>query len=249
MKTFLTIIAYIFTLIFLLSHQVSARIPYLTFDPEPIAYEHVEVQAYTAFDQRSASATLQGPGIVGKWGALPNLGLYARAAIDTYIPLSSRAGRTTHTGPRDIFLGAKYRFFNEEGFQAAFFPMVDLPTGNAKLRLGNGKAWVRLPLWFQKKWDSWKVDIGGGYALNSASGRRNHFFGGGKIRYKFTQDLTLGVEVFHQEQESFRTQRLTVLNAGGEYFVTKNVKIVFSAGHSIVGEKRLLGCFGIGWEG
>jgi len=239
----------IYILIFILfKQQACARIPFITFDPTPIAYQHVAAEIYTIFDQTRTAGMLHSPGVSGKWGALPNLGLQFSTSLITHIPIPSRPGRTTHTGLRDISVGAKYRFFDEGGFQAAFFPIVDLPTGNANLSLGNGKVWARLPFWFQKKWGAWKVDIGGGYAINSAPGKLNYFFGGGKVRYEFTEELTLGIELVYQNKDTLMAQELTLINAGGYYFLTKDLKIFFSAGHSIIGEKRLLSCFGVGWE-
>src|SRR5271157_5049838 len=92
--------------------------------------------------------------------------------------LRHTAGRVWHRGRR---VGrAKYRFIQETAKcpQIGVFPLLEVPTGNSRLGLGNGQLWARLPLWIQKSYGPWTTYGGVGYQINHAPAMKDSLFAG-----------------------------------------------------------------------
>jgi hypothetical protein len=155
-------------------------------------------------------------------------------------------GTPAVSGLGDVEFGVKYRFLHETNWwpQIGIFPMVELPTGNADRGLGNGRAWVRLPLWVQKSFGPWTTYGGGGAAFNSVSGQRNYPFGGWLLQRDFGEHLTLGGEIFAQGAAAESDKGFAVVNFGGSYNINEHFSLLFSAGHSIAGDEHTLWYFG-----
>ena len=79
--------------------------PFVTDDPEPVAYRHWEVYLGSQYEHGSDGATGTLPHVEVNYGALPNLQLHLIAPMAFDAP--SGAGRQSGYG--DTELGAKYR--------------------------------------------------------------------------------------------------------------------------------------------
>jgi hypothetical protein len=127
------------------------------------------------------------------------------------------------------------------------FPLLEVPTGDAGRGLGNGKTWAKLPLWAQKSWGKWTACGGGGLAINTAPGQRSYPFGGLLMQRQITDQLTLGGELFTQGKTADDGKATAIANFGGYYNVTKNFSLLFTAGHSVAGERHLVSYLGFYW--
>ena len=65
---------------------------------------------------------------------------------------------SAHYGYGDTELGVKFRFLHETDYlpEAAIFPLLEVPTGNASDGLGSGHVQAFLPMWLQKEF--WRLD-------------------------------------------------------------------------------------------
>ncbi len=141
--------------------------PFQTDDPEPVAVGAHEL--YIALAQTRTADGVAGsqPLVELNYGAMDDLqiGIGMPYAFDNPQP-----GSAEH-GIGDIALSAKYRFLQETGNRpmVSFFPLIELPTGNAERGLGNDKTQIFLPIWLQKNWDEWQSNSGGGYWINHAA--------------------------------------------------------------------------------
>lgn len=220
--------------------------PYLTDDPEPTEYLHWENYLYAAGDHQGGVYTLNAPALGINYGLLPETQLSISLPMTTV----GGGGAASVSGLGDIQLSLKYRFFHEtNGWpQVAFFPAINLPTGDAARGLGNGRVWFQLPLWLQKSFGAWTTDIGGGVSLNSAPGARTCAYGGWLWQRSFGEHLTLGGEVFAQGRAADDNNGFVTLNFGGSYRFTEHFRVLASGGHSIVGDEHTVWFFALGWS-
>jgi hypothetical protein len=121
------------------------------------------------------------------------------------------------------------------------FPMAELPTGDQSKGTGNGREWIKAPLWLQKSSGPWTADLGGGYAYNPAPGQLNFGYGGLLIQHSLGAQLSLGGEIFLQGASAAPTQtagsrETSTWNVGGSYNFTPDFSLLFSAGHSFQGD-------------
>ena len=225
--------------------RLHAGPPFLTDDPEPVDYQHWEAYIFANGDHAGGSYTINGPAMELNYGVLPDTQLHLVVPMTTV----GGSGMPTVSGLGDTEFGIKYRFVQEtNGWpQIGIFPMVELPTGEASRGLGNGRAWFRLPLWLQKSFGPWTTYGGGGAVLNSAPGQRNYAFGGWLVQRSFGEHLTLGGELFAQDQATAGDRGFAALNFGGSYNVNEHFSLLFSAGHSIAGDQHTLWYFGLYW--
>ena len=221
--------------------------PFLTDDPEPVPFKHWEAYLFSTVDDKHKQTDATGPAFEFNVGALPNL------QVHLVIPMaySSPADGPRAYGLGDIEFGLKYRFIQETDNrpQVGIFPMLEIPTGDDKRGLGNGKAWGRLPLWLQKSWGPWTTYGGGGYAINPAPEARNYFFGGWLLQRDFGEKLTLGGEIFAQGRSSDDIRSFAVFNLGGYFKITPNFQLLFAGGHTLAGGRHTLGYLGLYWTG
>ena len=230
-----------------LSGALRAGPPFLTDDPEPVDLHHWEAYLFGAGDRTADGSAVSGPAAEFNYGVLPDTQLHLVVPAARVVP--SGGGATTGLG--DTELGIKYRFVHESDVtpQIGVFPMVELPTGSADRGLGNGRAWFRLPVWLQKSAGPWTTYGGGGEALNSAPGQRNHPFGGWLVQRDFGPHLTLGGELFAQGADTVGGRGFTAANLGGAYNFNPNFSLLFSAGRSIAGERHTIWYLGLYWTG
>ena len=139
-------------------------------------------------------------------------------------------------GYGDTLLGLKYRFLHEsEGVpQGAFYPQVNVPTGNAAKGLGAGVAQVLLPLWFQKSWGPWTTYGGGGYWINPGPGNKNWVFLGWEAQRDLSPAFTLGGELFYHSASEKVWNDSVGFNLGGIVNLDYINHIVFSAGKDFI---------------
>ena len=78
---------------------------------------------------------------------------------------------------------------------------------------------------------------------------RNYPFAGWLLQRNMNEKLTLGFELFSQGAVSVQSNSFTIINVGGNYNFTKHFSLIFSAGHSILGEQHLAGYLGLYWTG
>ena len=239
------IIALAFALILVLAAHTFAGPPFLTDDPEPVDYQHWETYLFASGDHTSGSYAINGPALEVNYGVLPDTQLHLIVPMTTvggdHVPSVSGLG--------DTEFGIKYRFLHEtNGWpQIGIFPIAEFPTGDAGRGLGNGQTWFRLPLWMQKSWGPWTTYGGGGAALNSAPGQRDYPFGGWLLQRDFGTHLTLGGELFGQGQDTDNDRGYTAVNLGGSCNLNDHFSVLFSAGHSVVGDDHTLWYFGLYW--
>ncbi len=232
-------------LVLLLTARAVAGPPFLTDDPEPVEYHHWEAYLFSTLDKADQSNYIQGPAVEVNTGAAPNLQLH----LIVPAAFSSMSHGPSGFGIGDVELGAKYRFIQEKGHhpQVGTFPMLELPTGNAKLGLGNGRVWGKLPLWIQKSWGPWTSYGGGGCVLNRAAGMRDYPFAGWLVQRELNKRLTLGSEIFAQGAVQTGGRSATIINSGGFYNFTPNFSLLFTAGHTVAGESHAVAYLGLYW--
>lgn len=215
--------------------------PFLTDDPEPVPYHHWEFYTFMASDKTRSSTTVNGPAVELNNGIAPNTQLHLIVPYTYFGQNGSSAA-----GLGDTELGVKYRLFEETKShpEIGIFPQLELPTGDASKGLGNGRTWVRLPLWLQKDWGQWTSYGGGGYAYNRARGQRSYYFVGCLVQRTLSPSLALGGEVYLQGAtadavpgvETPGARSTAIWNVGGQFNFTPDFSLLFSSGHSFQGD-------------
>jgi hypothetical protein len=170
--------------------------------------------------------------IDANWGAAPDLQLHAGVGI-AYAETNGRY----QAGYGDTELGAKYRFVHQddESWQpeVAFYPNIELPTGDAARGLGAGHVQALLPIWIQKDWGPWTSYGGGGLWLNQSGADRNNWFMGCVLLRKVADDLQLGGEIYRQTPTVYGGLATTGFNLGGTLDLSETGHILFSAGSGL----------------
>lgn len=193
----------------LCSSAALAGPPYETDDPEPTDLHHWEIYDFVAFDGHRSDLDGEG-GLDLNYGAARGLQLTAT------LPIAFSHERDTgwRGGRGDVEIGAKYRVINDEknGWQAAIFPRVILPTSGKDL--GGTRARLLLPIWLQKDLGRTSIFGGGGYEINRGSGNRNFWQAGIALTHDFSDRLQLGTEVSWQSADMAGGKRTTGVNVG-----------------------------------
>ena len=204
--------------------------PFITDDPEPVDLGHWEVYAFSAGAIGPGDASGLGPALEVNYGVAPNLQLHVIVGVAYDAP----SGGHGEMGPGDTELGAKYRFItpgkDDWWPQVGVFPLIEIPTGNAKRGLGAGYVQAFLPLWMQKDFGKWITYGGGGYWINLGPGNRDYWFAGWLLQRQVTEKLALGAEVFHQTSSMVGRGQASGFNLGGVYDITAHYHLLFSAG-------------------
>lgn len=218
----------------------SAGPPFLTDDPEPVDRHHYEAYLFGTVDGGPGGSAYAVPAFEFNVGAAPNLQLHLVVPAAYVTP-----GRAWGLG--DIELGVKYRFVSETDTrpQIGVFPQVELPTGNSRLGLGNGRLWARLPLWLQKSRGPWTTYGGVGYQINHGPGMKDSLFAGWLVQRQITSRLILGTEVYHQNAQAVGARHTTLTDVGGYDTLHGGLSLLFMAGHTVSGESHAVGYCGL----
>ncbi len=205
--------------------------PFRTDDPVPVEFGHYELYTFSmgTHVNNDTSGTL--PGIEFNYGVVPN----GQFHIEAPVAFDRSSGSSTQFGFGDTELGFKYRFIDGDnnGWQVATFPLLELPTGDQRRGLGLGHVSAYFPLWVQKSFGKWTTYGGGGYWINHGNGDRDFWFAGWELERQVTEKLTLGGEIFYQTADAVDSKDSTGFNVGGFYDVNDHNHILFSAGTGI----------------
>jgi hypothetical protein len=219
--------------ILLIRQSLWAGPPFETDDPEPTDYQHWEIYL--------GATGIQTAGL-GWTGTAPFLELNCGGLPDTQFSLTEQAAFSSplsgpsNVGYGDTLIGVKYRFLHESSDvpQGAFYPQMNIPTGDATKGLGSGQVQYLLPLWFQKSWGPWTSFGGGGYWIDPGAGNRNWVFLGWELQRDFGESLTLGGEIFYHGAATQDQIEGMGFNLGGMVHFDPVNHIVFSLGRDIV---------------
>lgn len=206
--------------------------PFITDDPEPVEYQAWEIN-YGATYLRSAEGTSGAvPGIDINYGAFPGVQFHVQPQM-----AYSRGDGPPAYGVGDTEFGIKYRLSaatdDKSAWMLAIYPMLELPTGNARRNLGAGAHSFYLPLWAQTTRGPWTVFGGGGYWRYSAQDARNAWAGGLTLLYQVSDRLQFGGEIFGTTPNGADVRASTGANFGGVYRVAHDVSLLFSLGHGL----------------
>ncbi len=216
--------------------------PFRTDDPEPVDYQHIEMFGYSNGAHVGAETSGGALAVDFNYGAAPNLHLHIGPAT----AFDATLGGPPRFGFGDTEMGAKYRFIEEDKDgarpEAAFYPLIELPTGNQQRGLGAGFFRAFLPLWIGKNFGDWFTYGGGGYWLNQNArfGDRNYWYAGWTLQKKVTANLTLGGEIFYQTAGSVALPTNLPspdnlgFNLGGIYDLDEHNHLLFSAGRGLL---------------
>jgi hypothetical protein len=228
--------------------------PFQTDDPDPVAFRHFEMYAFTLSDgTTSGGTTLSAPAYEVNYGVVPSVQLHLVVPLTAvFIP----DGGPTNYGIGDTELGVKLRFIKESKHtpQIGIFPFFEFPSGNADRGLGVGKTWYRMPLWLQKSWGpeerQWTTYGGGGEAIVPQDGYKNWPFAGWLVQRQLNKKITLGVELFGHGAEgeaATSTRASTMLDLGGIYEFKDGFDLLFAAGRSVYGQPETYTYLSLYW--
>ena len=218
---------------FLLAAQCTAAFagpPFLTDDPEPVDLHHLEINLIG-----QETRAVVGPS--GSVSGEANLGCAAEMQCHVAVPVTFNdpAGGHTHAGLGDIELGLKYRFLDrpDDGWSAAVYPTLYLPTGDAGQGLGNGRAQLLLPVWVQRSSGPWSWDAGIARLINRAPDARSSWFAGLLGRRSFGERLSLGAELYRRTPTALGEPSVTGFNVGAILSVSAGQNLLISAGRGL----------------
>ena len=219
----------------LLLHPQTARAgpPFRTDDPVPVEPGHWEIFTFSTATQAAGDTAGILSGIDANYGAAPDLQLHATFPA----PFDKPDQGSMAIGYGDTEFGFKYRFLAEDeaGWrpQAAIYPAINLPTGDAARNLGAGRTRVFLPVWLQKGFGRWTTFAGAGYWINPGSGNRDFWYFGWAVQRQITDNLALGGELFHQTADTVGGKDQTGFDLGIIYDLSEHYHLMFSAGPGI----------------
>jgi hypothetical protein len=226
--------------------------PFQTDDPVPVDLQNFEFYVFGAVSSAPTEVDPVGPAFEFNWGALPRVQLHAVLPFGAIVPINQGNDAPPNAfGLVDAELGVKVAFLLETPKlpQIGMFPMFELPTGSYTKGLGVGKVWYKVPLWMQKNIGPWTLDGGAGVVLNSQSGYSNYPYGGFLLKRKFGERWELAAEVFQHGGEGPGipyAHKATLVDSGFYYhFKKKGYQLLFSYGHSVVGEAENYGYLGL----
>ncbi len=221
--------------------QALAGPPFKTDDPQPVDHLHWEFYVASAqeFQKHETSATC--PHFEVNYGVVANVQLHIVAPLGY-----AHTEDGTHYGYSDTELGVKYRFLDETETspQVGFFPLVELPTGDASKQLGSGKVQAYLPVWGQKSWGKFTTYAGGGLWYNPGAGQKNWLFSGWEAQYDFSEVLTLGGELYYQTADNEDATSSGGFDIGGFINVSDKHHILFSLGQTFSHAETVTGYIG-----
>lgn len=207
--------------------------PFRTDDPEPVEQGHWEVYEFSTATRARGDTAGTLSGIDANYGAAPELQLHAGLPA-TFDDPSSGA---TAIGYGDTELGAKYRFLTEDesGWrpQAAIYPAIDFPTGNAARNLGTGRTHAGLPVWVQKGFGKWTTFAGIEYWINPGAGNRDYWYFGWSVQRQVTGNLAVGAEIFNQTSSATGVKDQTGFDLGIIYDLSEHYHLLVSAGQGV----------------
>lgn len=234
-------IKWIIIFVALIQTNIWSGPPFNTDDPEPVDYLHWEfyLSSIMQFQKYESDATL--PHIEINYGAIPNLQIHLLAPMGYVHNIKG-----TEYGFGNTEFGIKYRFAQEtdNAPQIGVFPLVEIPTGNKNIGLGNGNVQIYLPIWFQKSWEKFTTYGGVGYWINPGEGNRNWIFTGWEAQYDFSDTFTLGGEIYYHSADSQESKSAGGFSIGGFINLTESNHILFSYGHSVSGQNLSTGYLG-----
>ncbi len=227
---YLTLLWLLFTL------HAWAGPPFITDDPEPVGFRHWEIylSSQNVHTVDGWSGTL--PHVEINFGAMSNLQIHLIAPFAFDAPF----GQSRHYGYGDTEVGLKYRFIKESSRcpMIGTFPQIEIPTGDRRRGLGNGKMQLFLPLWMQKSFGKWTTYGGIGYLINPGQGNRNGWFIGWQVQRQVLRNLALGGEIFHRTPLHEGETAATNFNLGLVLDLSGRHHLLASAGRSITGPTR-----------
>lgn len=221
--------------------------PFFTDDPEPVEHLHWEVYLSSACSHSTEGSQCTAPHFEANFGA------FSDTQLHLIVPLaySHPHDLGSHYGLGDIELGIKYRFIHEDekGWrpQVGIFPIVELPTGESQKGLGEGRARVFFPVWFQKSWGPWTTYGGGGYWYHPGEDNKNYWFTGWLLQREFSKMLTIGAEIFNTSPKAKGESNETGFNVGGSLNLSEEHHILFSAGRDLKGPNTLFAYLAFQW--
>jgi hypothetical protein len=219
----------------LVAGEANAGPPFRTDDPEPVELHHYEFYTFSTGTHIFGDTSGVAPGFEFNYGLIPNGQLHIVAPL----AFDSPSGASLQSGYGDTELGFKYRFIQEDASgarpQVGIFPFVELPTGDQTRGLGAGHTRVYLPIWLQKSFGEWTTYGGGGYWINHGGNTndQDYWFFGWQLQRKLTDNLALGVELFHQTANTIGGPDSTGFNVGAIYDFDEHNHLLLSAGRGI----------------
>jgi hypothetical protein len=214
-----------------MSAAVHAGPPFQTDDPEPVERGHVEINLI-------GQSTRDTAGTGGSVVAEVNVGCAAETQCHVALPraFDRPTGGPAQAGLGDAELGIKYRFLDrpDDGWSAAVYPTLLLPTGDAHRGLGNGRAQLLLPAWVQKTVGDWSMDAGVAWLVDRAPGARDSWYQGVLLQRAFGDRFTLGAELFHRSSTTPGDPDVTGIDLGAILRVAPHQNVLFSAGRGLV---------------
>ena len=202
--------------------------PYLTDDPEPTDYRHLEIYTFSQ-GMATQDGVNGGGGIDFNYGGAPNLQLTATLPAAYDFP----AAGSSAAGPGNVELAAKYRFLTQDNFglDVAIFPRVFLPS--ASPNVGDQHASYLLPIWIEKDWDKWSAFGGGGCEINRGGGSQNFCLAGAVVTRQVSANLQVGLELFHQTPDTQGGEATTSVGAGVKYDLSDSLHLLGYLGRGI----------------
>ncbi len=204
--------------------------PFVTDDPEPVDLHHVEINWIA---QQTRAAAGRAGSVLGEI----NVGCAAETQCHVAVPVAfdHPAGGPARAGLGDVEFGVKYRFIHrsDDGWSAAVYPTLFLPTGDAAHGLGNGRAQLLLPLWVQRSSGAWSWDVGIARLINRAPDARDSWFAGLLARRSFGDRLSLGVELFRRTSTAAGERSTDGFNIGAIVNVSPHQNLLISAGRAV----------------
>ena len=206
--------------------------PFITDDPEPVAYQHWEANYALTGTQTSGGSQAFLPQADINYGVLPGVQLHVQPQLAYF----QHAGMQAF-GVGDTELGLKYRLTPadapEEDWIVGVYPLVEVPSGRADRNLGVGTWREYVPLWVQTKRGPWIVYGGGGYWFNGGALGRNAWAGGAVTLYQVTPVLQLGGEYYFRTADTVGGHSASSFNLGGTKTLAKDYALLFSVGRGL----------------
>jgi len=221
--------------LFLLGYSTTALAgpPFVTDDPEPVEYQHWEVNYSAAKTWRNQESSAAMPSIDINYGLTQDLQIHVQPRYSYEKTINNKASGFDNTE-----MGMKYRFINIDygglSLMVGTYPIIELPTGNSSLRSNMEKAKTFIPVWVQFNQDKWTSYGGIGYRINPGLNNQNSWYFGTAFLYQLTPSLQLGVEIFHETPDTLISQSFTGFNLGGRYQLIKDYNLLISAGRGLI---------------